>query len=555
MSEPDQDFVFVPLGGVGEIGMNCALYGFGPPRKRKWIVVDLGVSFGSAETPGVDLIMADLSFVEKIRKDVAAIFVTHAHEDHIGAVADLWPRIGAPVYMTRFAMHVAEARRLAEPGAPDVPLKLARYGERIEAGPFSVEYVPVAHSIPEGSGLLIRTPLGMAFHTGDWKLDPDPVVGATTDPARMAAIGEEGCLALICDSTNVLREGESPSEADIAKTLRELIASAPRRVVVTTFASNVARLRTVAVAAQACGRKVVCLGRAMDRIVEAARECGYLDGVEDFLSNDMLDRLPKDKIVALATGSQGEPRAAMARIAADEHPDMKIAAGDRVIFSSRTIPGNEKAVNRIINALVDQEVEVITDRTHLVHVSGHPRRGEVARMYQWTRPQIAIPAHGEALHLVEHRALALASGVASAPRVRNGDVVRLAPERPALLDQVQSGRWMKDGMTLARDDAAMRERMKLAFAGVVSVAAVVNARGDLVGVPDVVSHGLPERGREGKVLADVIDRAVFSVLEHGPKAKRRDPDALSTLLERAVRGAVQEAWGKKPVVHALVVVA
>lgn len=554
MSQPEQDFVFAPLGGVGEIGMNCALYGFGPPRKRQWIVVDLGVSFGSAETPGVDLIMADISFVEKIRKDVAAIFITHAHEDHIGALADLWARIGAPVYMTRFATHVAEARRLSEPGAPDVPLRLARYGEPIQAGPFSVEYIPVAHSIPEGSGLAIRTPLGMVFHTGDWKLDPDPIVGATTDPARMKALGDEGCLALVCDSTNVLRDGVSPSEADVAKTLTALIAEAPRRVVVTTFASNVARLRSVAVAAQASGRHVVCLGRAMDRIVEAARECGFLDGVAPFVSSQTLDRLAKDKVVVLATGSQGEPRAAMARIAADEHPDLKIAPGDRVIFSSRTIPGNEKAVNRIVNALVDQEVEVVTDRTHLVHVSGHPRRGEVAQMYGWTRPRIAVPAHGEALHLAEHRALALEYGVAAAPRVRNGDLLRLAPDGPVLLDRLPQGRWMKDGLTLARDDVALRERVKLGFAGVVSVAAVVTAKGDLVGVPDVVSHGLPETGRNGQALADVIDRAVFSALEHGPKAKRRDPDALSTLLERAVRGAVQEAWGKKPVVHALVVV-
>ncbi len=554
MSQPDQDFVFLPLGGVGEIGMNCALYGFGPPRKRQWIIVDLGVSFGSAETPGVDLIMPDLSFVEKIRKDILAIFITHAHEDHIGALADLWPKIGAPVYMTRFAMHVAEARRLAEPGAPDVPLKLARYGEPIQAGPFSVEYVPVAHSIPEGSALAIRTPLGMIVHTGDWKLDPDPIVGQPTDAARLTALGDEGCLALICDSTNVLRDGVSPSEADVARTLKTLIEEAPRRVVVTTFASNVARLRSVAVAAQAAGRRVVCLGRAMDRIVEAARECGYLDGVNDFMPNDALDRMAKDKVVVLATGSQGEPRAAMARIAVDEHPDLKLSPGDRVIFSSRTIPGNEKPVNRIINALVDQDIEVITDRTHMIHVSGHPRRGEVARMYEWTRPQIAVPVHGEALHLVEHRALARAAGVAQTPRVRDGDMLRLAPGQPTLLDQAPHGRWMKDGLTLARDDSAMRERVKLGFAGVVSLAAVINARGDLVGVPDVVSHGLPETGRDGKVLADAIDRAVFSVLEHGPKAKRRDPDALSTLLERAVRGAVQEAWGKKPIVHALIVV-
>lgn len=554
MSQPDQDFVFAPLGGVGEIGMNCALYGFGPPRKRQWIVVDVGVSFGGPETPGVELVMADLSFVEKIRKDIVAVFITHAHEDHIGALADLWPKIGAPVYMTRFAAHVAEARRLSEPGAPDVPIRIARYGEPIAAGPFSVEYVPVAHSIPEGSALAIRTPLGLAVHTGDWKLDPDPIVGATTDAARFTALGDEGVLALICDSTNVLREGESPSEADVARSLRRLIGAARHRVVVTTFASNVARLRSVAVAAQAAGRKVVILGRAMDRIVDAARECGYLDGVDPFLSGDSFDRIARDKVVVLATGSQGEPRAAMARIAVDEHPDAKLSQGDLVIFSSTTIPGNEKAVGRVINALVDQEIEVVTNGRELVHVSGHPRRGEVERMYAWTRPRIAIPAHGEAVHLAEQRALARGLG-AQSPRVRNGDMVRLAPEGPVLIDQVAKGRWMKDGLTLARDDAALRERLKLGYAGVVSVAAVITAKGDLVGVPDVVAHGLPEKGRNGAVIADAIDRAVFAALEGSPRARRRDPDAVSTMLERAVRGAVQEVWGKKPIVHAMVVVA
>jgi ribonuclease J len=552
MEQTDSDLVFLPLGGVGEIGMNCALYGFGPPRKRRWIMVDLGVSFGDASTPGVDLIMPDLSFLEKIRKDLVAIFITHAHEDHIGALADLWPRLKAPVYVTRFALHVAEARRLAEPGAPDVEFREARYGAPIEAGPFSVEYVRVAHSIPEGSALAIRTPLGTVLHTGDWKLDRDPVVGAPTDAARLQALGDEGVLALVCDSTNILRDGESPSEADVAVTLKELVQGAPQRVVVTTFASNVARLRSAALAAQAVGRRVICLGRAMARIEDAARECGYLDGVEEFLPGDAIERLPRDKVMALATGSQGEPRAAMARIAADEHPDFKIASGDRVVFSSRAIPGNEKAVGAIVNALVDMDVEVVTDRTHLVHVSGHPRRGEVERMYAWVRPLIAVPAHGEALHLAEHRAFARQLGVPHTPRVRNGDLLRLAPGAPCLIDQAPHGRWMKDG-AIVGDDEAVRQRRRVAYAGVVSIAAAVNGKGDLVGVPDVTFVGLPALSKDGRSIADVVDKAVFSTLDALPRARRRDPDAVSTALERGVRGALNEAWGKKPTVHAMIV--
>ena len=334
----ENELVFVPLGGLGEIGMNCALYGYGPANARQWLMVDLGVAFAAEDLPGIDLVMPDLDFIEKAKKGLAGIVITHAHEDHIGALAELWPGLSAPVYMTRFAAGLAEARRLGEPGAPRIPLKVVGFREKVAIGPFSVEFIPVAHSIPESAALAIRTPAGLVVHTADWKIDPTPVVGPPTDEARFRALGDEGVLALISNSTNVLREGESPSERDVARTLSSLVADAKGRVVVTTFASNVGRLRSAAEAGLAAGRQVCILGRAIERVVAVARDCGMLEGLPPLLGMDAFERLPRERILALATGSQGEPRAALARMAADEHPTAKLSPGDTVIFSSRTIP-------------------------------------------------------------------------------------------------------------------------------------------------------------------------------------------------------------------------
>ena len=554
MAEPN-DLVFVPLGGLGEIGMNCALYGYGTKRKRDWIMVDLGVAFAGEDLPGVDLIMPDLGFIERVKGDLKGIFITHAHEDHIGALADLWPRLKAPVFATRFAIGLLEARRLGEPNAPDIPLNMVPNGGHVELGPFSVEFVAVAHSIPESRALAIRTPAGLVVHTGDWKIDPTPLVGEVTDEARLTALGDEGVLALICNSTNALREGESPSETDVAKSLIDIVGHAKGRVLLTTFASNVARLRSAAEAGLANGRQVMILGRAMERVVAVARECGYLEGLPPFLGQDSFDRVPRAQVLALATGSQGEPRAALARIADDSHPAAKLNAGDTVIFSSRAIPGNEKAIGAIVNGLVSQGVEVITDRTRLVHVSGHPRRAELAKMYAWTRPKIAVPAHGEPLHLTEHVAFAKAQGVASVARAFNGDMVRLSAEEGAvMLAAVDHGRVYKDGdVLLAKDDPCVAERRKLSFAGVVSIAFAISDKGDVVGDPDVTMAGVPKRGRAGADLAAVIDAALFETLDGLSRSKRRDATVVSGAVERSVRNAVDAAWGKKPMVHVLVV--
>ena len=553
MVDDNNELVFAPLGGLGEIGMNAALYGFGPRRDRKWILVDLGVAFGGPDLPGIDLIMPDLSFVEKIRKNLLALVITHAHEDHVGAIADLWPRLGCPVYATRFAAGLLEVRRLAEPGAPHIDINIVAQGSTIQLGPFSIEYVPMSHSIPESNALAIRTPLGTVLHSGDWKFDATPVIGLPTDEARLRAIGDEGVLALISDSTNILRDGESPSEAEVALTLKSLIGSAKGRVVVTTFASNVARLRSVAEAAQAAGRSVVVVGRAMDRSIQVARECGYLEGIPPFLPPAAYRNLSRDRVVVLATGSQGEPRAALARIGENQHPEVKLATGDTVIFSSRTIPGNEKSVNEIINGLITQGVEVVTDRNGLVHASGHPRRGEVSRLYDWIRPQVAIPAHGEALHLSEHAKLARSKGVPNVFTARNGDMVLLAPGAPGVVDEVPHGKLFKDGdIVLDKDDTAIHVRRSLAFAGVISVGIALSAKGEVVGAPDVVIAGLPARTRDGKPMDALVDRAIFETLDTLPRNIRRDADAVSSAVERAVRNNVRIAWGKRPTVHVLV---
>ncbi|GGK53211.1 ribonuclease J [Salinarimonas ramus] len=554
MVDQTDELVFLPLGGLGEIGMNAALYGYGPERTRRYVLVDCGVSFAGEDAPGVDLILPDLGFIEKRKDRLDAIFITHAHEDHIGALIDMWPRLGVPVYMTRFAASLLEARRLGEPGAPKIDIRVVKPGVRTQAGPFSVEYVPVAHSIPESNALAIRTPAGLVVHTGDWKIDPTPTTGEITDETLFRALGDEGVIAAISDSTNVLREGFSPSESEVADGLAAVIEKAPHRVAITTFASNVARIRAVAMAAERCGRQVVVVGRAMERVVNVARELGYLDGVKPFLSGDVFDKLPRDKVVAILTGSQGEPRAALARIAREDHPFMSLAAGDQVVFSSRQIPGNEKAIGAIMNALAERGIGIVTADDGLVHVSGHPRRGEMRKMYEWLRPACVIPAHGEAVHLAEHARFARENGVPKAIVAKNGAVVRLAPGTPEIVDHVKAGQLYKDGnIVLGEDERAVPERRKLAAAGIVTVAIAIDARGEIQGDPAVDVMGLPLTTKGGEELIELVADAIGRTLDGLHRNKRRDSDFVETAVARAVRSAVNGQWGKKPACHVLVV--
>jgi ribonuclease J len=550
VTRPGDELVFAPLGGVGEIGMNLSIYGIGE-RRKTWMAVDFGVSFAAEEhLPGVDLILPDIRFLVEERRNLTGIVLTHAHEDHFGALIDLWPRLNVPVYATPFTAALLEAKRLSEPNAPDIRVNIIPLGGRFELGPFDLEFVSVAHSIPESNALIIRTRLGTVLHTGDWKIDPTPVLGAPTDEAKLRALGEEGVRALVGDSTNAVREGRSPSETDVAKCLTELIRTARSRVAVTTFASNVSRLRSAAIAAQEAGREVVVVGRAMDRVAQVARETGYLDGIQDFRGADTYGYLPPDKVLALCTGSQGEPRAALARIAEDQHPDIALSKGDTVIFSSRTIPGNEKEVGRVINGLVRQGIRVITDRTHLVHVSGHPRLAEMEDMYRWVKPQVAVPVHGEALHLAEHAALARRLGVPEVVVCGNGDLVHLAPRRAGVVDEVPAARLYKDGnLIIEAAGRTVADRRRLSFGGIVSVALAVTKRGELAADPEVDLRGIPETNADGEPMTRIAFAAALDTFEQLPHGRRRDPDAVAEAVTRGVRAAIAANWGKKPLCH------
>jgi len=551
MANRTQELVFAPLGGVGEIGMNLSIYGLGDGHTRSWLAVDLGVSFASEEQlPGIDLIFPDIRYLVQEQKNLAGLILTHAHEDHYGAVLDLWPKVKVPVYATPFTAALLAAKRASEPGAPEIPVTIVQLGSRFKIGPFDVELVSMAHSIPESNAIIIRTPAGTVLHTGDWKIDPTPILGDITDEKKLRALGEEGCTALVGDSTNAVRDGRSPSEADVGRTIAGLIKSARGRVAVTTFASNVARLRTVAEAAFVADREVVVVGRAMERVVQIARETGYLEGVQPFRPADAYGYLPPNKVVALCTGSQGEARAALARIAQDQHPEVTLARGDLVIFSARTIPGNEKPVGRIINGLIEQGIEVITDRTHLVHVSGHPRRAELEELIGWVKPKILIPVHGEALHLSEHAKLARSLGVPEVVQCRNGDLVRIAVGHAGIIDEVPSGRIYKDGSILVEADSrTVADRKRLSFAGSVSVAIAIDDKGQLAADPELDLIGIPERDRAGELIAEAVYDAIEETMESLPRKRRSDSDAVAEAVRRAVRTAVMQRWGKKPMCH------
>ncbi|MDF1607510.1 ribonuclease J [Hoeflea sp. YIM 152468] len=550
----DQDLVFVPLGGVGEIGMNLALYGFGSPKKRDWIMVDCGVTFPGPELPGVDLILPDVDFVKSLGKRLKAIIITHAHEDHYGGLAQIWPQLKAPVYASAFTAGMLEAKRSYERTRAEVPVTLFKAGERFTVGPFEIEPIAVNHSIPEPFSLAIRTPLGNLIHTGDWKIDITPSLGPLTDERRFRQLGEEGILAMMCDSTNAMRDGISPSEKEVSAGLREVIEQAEGRVAITTFSSNVGRIRSIAEAARDAGREVLLLGSSIKRVVNVATDLGMMDGIPEFLAEDEFGYIPRDKVVIILTGSQGEPRAALAKLSRDEMRNVALASGDTVVFSSRTIPGNEKGINDIKNGLIEQGVKIVTDTDALVHVSGHPRRNELVQMYEWVKPQILVPVHGEAAHLTAQAELAQASGIAITPRVRNGSILRLAPGVPEVIGDAHHGRIYKDGNLIGDyDEMGISERRKLSFAGHVSVSVVLDQRFEFQRDPVVSAIGLPASDRDGDDMEDILYDSVLGAVESIPRGRRKDIDGVREAIRRSVRGAANEVWGKKPVVTVFVI--
>lgn len=551
----DDELVFLPLGGSGEIGMNLNAYGYGPPDARQWIIVDIGVTFGREDsTPGIELILPDPSYLEDVRDDIIGIVLTHAHEDHIGALGWLWPRLKAPCYATPFTAALIR-EKLRERGLLEkVPLTEIPLKGQLTLGPFEIDFVTLTHSIPEPNGLAIRTPLGLIWHTGDWKIDPDPLIGETTDEAKLRQMADEGVLAMVCDSTNVFVEGTAGSEAEVRVKLTEVIKQQKGRVAVTAFASNVARVETALLAAKAAGRTPCLVGRSMHRIVAAAKSVGMLADAPLTIDEEEAGTLPDENVLFLCTGSQGEARAALSRIARGEHRNVSLRQGDTVIFSSRVIPGNEAAIHDMQNAFLERGVELITADDHFIHVSGHPARDELKQMYAWARPRIAVPVHGEKRHIREHVKLALELQIPEAIAPSNGDLIRLAPGPATLIDEVPSGRLYVDGSTIIEaEDEALKDRRRLGAEGAVNVSLAVNAKGGIVAGPSVTVRGLTMDDDEDFELAledlEETAKGAFQRLKH---QEREDDEAVEQVLVRAVRKAAEKLWRKRPLVDVTV---
>ena len=543
------ELLFLPLGGAGEIGMNLSLYGYG----GKWLMVDLGVTFGDERTPGIEVIMPDIAFIESRRSDLVGLVLTHGHEDHIGAVPYLWPRLRCPIYATPFTAALVR-RKLQEIGeAENAPITEIPMSGAFKLPPFELELVTLTHSIPEPNAVAIRTPLGTLLHTGDWKLDPEPLIGSVADEVALRRLGEQGILAMICDSTNALVHGASGSEAEVRDSLEDLVGRLPGRIAVASFASNVARLESIARAAAAHDRQVALVGRSLWRIAEAARANGYLTELPPFISEHDVGYMPREKVLMICTGSQGEPRSALARIAKEEHPNVTLEKGDTVIFSSRIIPGNEKAIGKLQNALVRLGVEILTERDHFVHVSGHPARDELISMYQWVRPKIAIPVHGELRHLSAHARLAESCQVSQALVIENGHVVRLAPGPAETIDHVPAGRLGLDGKAIIRlDGTVMRTRHRTVWNGAAVATLVLDKAGRLKADPQVTVHGLLDPELDVDHL-DEVSAAVRAAVTALAGTDRGDDDAVKEAARIAVRRTLHASHGKKPVTEVHVV--
>ena len=552
--EKDQ-LVFLPLGGSNEIGMNLNAYGFGPENARKWIVVDCGVTFASEEhIPGVEVILPDPEFLAGIKDDILGIILTHAHEDHIGALGYLWPKLGAPMYATEFTSILIKDK-LNEHGHGEIaPLHVIPLKSKFKLGPFEIEYITLTHSIAEPNGLMITTPLGTVFHTGDWKIDTNPLIGETTDNKTLEKYGKSGVLAMVCDSTNVFESGSSGSEASVREELIKVVAEQTGKVAIACFASNVARVLSGIEAAKLSGRAVCLLGRSMVRIAAAARGVGIIKDV-DFIEPEKAHKLQSDKILFLCTGSQGEPRAALARISRDDHPHLSLGANDSLLFSSREIPGNEREIYDLINRFILKGVKVITAHDRPIHVSGHPCRDELAQMYAWVKPQIAIPTHGERRHLIEHAKFALELQVQQSIAPRNGDMVLIAPNGPRIIDEVPAGRLLVDGGTvLSADSEIIKERIRIGENGYVVVALTLDFKGKIIGGPDIRTRGLADKDgapadKTLDQLADVAQRALNDLKPD----QRLDEEFAEDKIMKAVRKAAFMIYKKKPMVEVVVI--
>jgi len=544
MPKPKNELLFLALGGSGEIGMNVNLYGC----DGKWVMVDLGMTFADPGYPGIDLILPDLEFIEKHTDDLVGIVLTHGHEDHIGAVPYMAAELDVPLFATPFTAGLVR-RKLEEAGLEnDVVLNIIPNEGSFELGPFGFRYLPIAHSIAEGNALLIDTPYGKIFHTGDWKLDDEPLLGTPSTPEELTAVGDDGILALVCDSTNVFNDKASGSEGDVKRNLMRVVEGLDTRVVVTTFASNAARLQTLGEVAAHTGRTLCVAGRSLDRMIENGRENGYFKDFPSTVDFEEAMNLPRDEVMIIATGGQGEARAALGRIAGDSHK-IKLSSGDYVLFSSKQIPGNEVAIGRIQNQLATKGVVMITERQEHIHVSGHPGRPELAKMYEWIRPEILVPVHGEIRHMKEQVRFGLEQGIPKAVFQQNGDVVRLAPNGPKILGQERTGRLVLDGdVIIPADGKTLNQRRKSAYNGLVSVAIALDEKGKLFGEPVLQMNGVPLEEDEEEFLDETVDSIREKYTKPvGDIAKFREQVRL------LVRRSVTEWTGKKPVVTVMVI--
>ncbi|QKS00699.1 ribonuclease J [Sphingomonas sp. CL5.1] len=541
---PGNELLFCALGGSGEIGMNVNLYG----TQGKWLMVDMGVTFADHSYPGIDLVLPDLSFIEERREQLVGIVLTHGHEDHIGALPYLAQDLGVPLYATPFTAGLIHGKLEEERIAESVDLRGIRPRDGFSAGPFDIRFVPLAHSIPEANALEITTPYGRVFHTGDWKLDAKPVIGSPASEEELRAIGDAGIDVLVCDSTNVFNADPSGSESSVRRGLAEAVAKARGRVLVTTFASNASRLATLGEVAKETGRKLCVAGRSLDRIIRVARSCGYLRDFPDTVDPETAMRLPRDRVLIIATGGQGEARAALSRIAEGSHP-ISLDAGDTVVFSSKQIPGNEVAIGRIQNILAGRGVEMVTEKQAHVHVSGHPGRPELAAMYGWLRPDLLMPVHGEMRHLMEQARFGLSQGVPRALVQTDGDIVRLAPGEPEKIGHAPVGRLVLDGdVILPADGATINERRKLGINGQMSVAVAVTAEGRLAGAPRVRAQGVPVEDEREPFIAAAEEAAAEAVRDATGNRERLRED-----VRLAVRRVATRWTGKKPIVDVLIV--
>jgi len=540
------DLLFLALGGANEIGMNVNLY----HSEGKWLMLDLGAGFADDTLPGIDMIVADISFIVEHKKDFLGVVLTHAHEDHLGAVPYLWKELKCPIWATPFTASVLKVKLQDTDFAREVPINIVQPGSRFDIGPFNIELVQLTHSIPEMNAAMIRTKAGNILHTGDWKFDPKPMVGPESDQKKLAEFGREGVLAMTCDSTNVFNPGTSGSESDLRDSLINLVGQCKSLVAVTTFASNVARVETIAKVARAHKRKVVITGRSLFKITAAAQENGYLADLAPFISDKEMKNFRREQLLIMCTGCQGEPNAAMSKIAYGHHPTIRLNPEDTVIFSSKIIPGNEKKIYRLFNKFVDLGVEVLTERDHFVHVSGHPSRDELKKMYELVKPQIAIPVHGEKVHIHEHVKLAKEWGVPKQLQVHNGDLVKIGPGEPEKLAVVQSGYLAIDGnYLLAPDSDVIRERRKIGREGILMVSLVLNLKGDLLARPAILAPGILDQKADRDIINDIADevKAVIGV------QNRPANDVIQSVTRRALRRILKEEIGKDPNIEVQIV--